>query len=162
MELQIRSAINADRDAIWQIFQSTVKRGDTYVFDPVISKEEALAYWMSPVNRTFVAVSEDQVMGTYILRPNQPGLGSHVANAAFMVDPKVRRSGIGRRMGEHALATAQSFGYRAMQFNFVVSTNEHAIALWKKLGFEVVGKLPRAFQHRELGFVDALVMYREL
>jgi len=162
MELQIRSAVNADRDTIWQIFQSTVKRGDTYVFDPAISKEEALAYWMSPANRTFVAVSEDQVMGTYILRPNQPGLGSHVANAAFMVNPKVRRSGIGRRMGEHALATAQSFGYRAMQFNFVVSTNERAIALWKKLGFEVVGKLPRAFQHRALGFVDALVMYREL
>ena len=162
MELQIRLAINADRDAIWQIFQSTVKRGDTYVFDPVISKGEALAYWLSPANQTFVAVSEEQVLGTYILRPNQPGLGAHVANAAFMVNPKVRRSGIGRRMGEHALATAQSVGYRAMQFNFVVSTNKHAIALWKKLGFEVVGKLPRAFQHRELGFVDALVMYREL
>ena len=110
MELQIRLAINADRDAIWQIFQSTVKRGDTYVFDPVISKGEALAYWLSPANQTFVAVSEEQVLGTYILRPNQPGLGAHVANAAFMVNPKVRRSGIGRRMGEHALATAQSVG----------------------------------------------------
>jgi ribosomal protein S18 acetylase RimI-like enzyme len=158
--LQIRTAKNEDRDAIWAIFLQIVERGDTYAFDPAISKQEALAYWMSDANRIFVAERENRVVGTYILRPNQPGLGSHVANAAFMVEPQ--RSGVGRKMGEHALATAASLGYRAMQFNFVVSTNARAIALWQKLGFEIVGRLPGAFRHRELGYVDALVMYRVL
>jgi L-amino acid N-acyltransferase YncA len=160
--LEIRHASESDREAIWELFHAIVARADTYVFDPSIPKEEALAYWMSPSNEKFVAILNDEVVGTYILRPNQPGLGSHVANAAFMVNPEVRRTGIGKAMGKHALRTAREFGYRAMQFNFVVSTNEHAIALWKKLGFEIVGILPGAFRHVDLGYVDALVMYQVL
>jgi L-amino acid N-acyltransferase YncA len=158
--IQIRTATSADHEAIWSIFRPIVERGDTYAFDPLISKWEALAYWMSDAHQIFVAEQENRVVGTYILRSNQPGLGSHVANAAFMVDPE--RLGVGKKMGEHALATARALGYRAMQFNFVVSTNVRAIALWEKLGFEIVGKLHGAFRHKELGYVDVLVMYRLL
>jgi ribosomal protein S18 acetylase RimI-like enzyme len=160
--VEIRQASESDREAIWEIFHAIVVGADTYVFDPSIPKEEALAYWMSPANEKFVAILNDEVVGTYILRANQPGLGSHVANAAFMVNPEARRAGIGKAMGEHALRMARKFGYRAMQFNFVVSTNERAIALWKKLGFEIVGILPGAFRHVDLGYVDALVMYQVL
>jgi ribosomal protein S18 acetylase RimI-like enzyme len=101
-------------------------------------------------------------VGTYILRPNRPGLGSHVSNASFMVCPSARGLGVGRAMGEHCLEEARRLGYRAMQFNFVVSTNEAAVKLWQRLGFTIVGTLPGAFRHRTLGFVDAYVMFRTL
>jgi len=101
-------------------------------------------------------------VGTYILKPNQPALGSHVANAAFMVLPAARGSGVGRRMGEHCLAEARRLEFRAMQFNFMVSTNEAAVRLWQQLGFQIVGTLPEAFRHSQLGFVDAYVMFRML
>src|SRR5262249_21744099 len=106
--------------------------------------------------------NEGRIAGTYIVRPNQPGLGSHVANAAFMVSPDARGLGAGRRMGEHCLAEASRLGFRAMQFNFVVSTNEVAVRLWQSLGFRIVGTLSKAFRHARLGFVDAYVMFREL
>jgi ribosomal protein S18 acetylase RimI-like enzyme len=109
-----------------------------------------------------VAESGGRVVGTYLLRPNRPGLGSHVANAAFMVSPSARGLGVGRAMGEHCLAEARRLGYRAMQFNFVVSTNEAAVKLWQRLGFRIAGTLPGAFRHRTRGFVDAYVMFRTL
>jgi L-amino acid N-acyltransferase YncA len=158
----IRSASRADEDAIWNIFHAVAAPGDTYVFDPQISREDALAYWFAPATHTYVAESEGQVVGTYILRPNQPALGSHVANAAFMVAPMTRGSGVGRRMGEHCLAEARRLGFRAMQFNFVVSTNDAAVRLWQKLGFRTIGTLPAAFRHSQRGFVDAYVMFQEL
>src|SRR5437870_5184258 len=128
-----------------------------------MAREEALAYWFRPDTHTYVAVSGEQVVvGTYILKPNQPALGSHVANAAFMVSPAARGSGIGRRMGEHALAEARRLGFRAMQFNFVVSTNEAAVRLWQQLGFAIIGTLPGAFRHPQRGFVDAYVMFQTL
>jgi len=139
-----------------------VARGDTYVFDPQIPREEALGYWLHPGTHPYVAESDGQVVGTYILRPNQPALGSHVANAALMVLPAARGSGIGRGMGEHSLAEARRLGFRAMQFNFVVSTNEAAVRLWQQLGFQIVGTFPGAFRHAQLGFVDAYVMFRML
>jgi ribosomal protein S18 acetylase RimI-like enzyme len=107
-------------------------------------------------------VSDERILGTYILKANQPGLGSHVANAGFMVAPSAQGRGIGRTMGEHCLREAQRLGFRAMQFNFVVSTNETALRLWKDLGFSIVGRLPGAFRHAQEGFVDVYVMYRRL
>jgi ribosomal protein S18 acetylase RimI-like enzyme len=158
----IRPALEPDWDSIWEIFRPIALRGDTYTFDPNISKEEALGYWLSPSNEVFVALKNGQIVGTYILRANQPALGSHVANAAFMVRTDSRQQGVGKIMGEHAIEMARRRGFGAMQFNFVVSTNEKAIALWEQLGFTIVGRLPGAFRHPEGRFVDALVMYRTL
>jgi L-amino acid N-acyltransferase YncA len=158
----IRPATEADENDIWSIFHAVVAPGDTYVFDPNTPREEALAYWFQPDAHTYVAESDGQVVGTYMLKPNQPALGSHVANAAFMVSPMARGSGVGRRMGEHCLGEARRFGFRAMQFNFVVSTNEAAVQLWQQLGFHIIGTLPGAFRHSQRGFVDAYVMFRAL
>jgi ribosomal protein S18 acetylase RimI-like enzyme len=158
----LRPALDSDRDGIWEIFRDVVASGDTYPFDPGISRDEALAYWLHAANRCYVAEREGKTLGTYILRANQTGLGSHVANAAFMVAPGARRLGLGWAMGSHCLDEARRQGYRAMQFNFVVSTNESAIRLWQRLGFEIVGTLPGAFRHSEKGYVDAYVMFRPL
>jgi L-amino acid N-acyltransferase YncA len=183
--MRICTATEKDRDAIWDIFHDVVASGDTYAFDAGISREEALAYWFGPDTHTYVvkldrqpvpeavgfpgtatpsstAIQDRDIVGTYILRPNQFGGGSHVANAAFMVAPDARGRGIGHAMGEHCLSEARQLGFRAMQFNFVVSTNKSAIRLWQKLGFEIVGTLPGAFRHPEKGYVDVYVMYRSL
>lgn len=160
--LTIRTAIDGDRDCIWKIFQATVAPGDVFVYDANTSREEALAYWFGAGTATFVAERNGHVIGSYILRPNQPGRGNHVANAGFMVDPSAHGLGVGRAMGEHCLREARRLGYRAMQFNFVVSTNESAVHLWEQLGFKIVGTLPGAFRHAEKGFVDAYVMFRLL
>ena len=158
----IRPATQADEDAIWNIFQAVVAPGDTYVFDQQTPREEALTYWFRRDTHTYVAEIDGRVVGTYILKPNQPALGSHIANAAFMVSPAARGLGVGRRMGEHSLAEARRLGFRAMQFNFVVATNERAVRLWQAMGFSIAGRLPGAFAHPALGDVDALVMYRAL
>ena len=160
--LEIRSATSEDREAIWNIFHAIVAAGDTYAFDPKMSRDEALAYWFRADTHTYVAERDGCVVGTYILRANQPGLGSHVANAAFMVAADTQGSGVGRRMAEHCLEEAGRFGFRAMQFNFVVSTNEGAIRLWKQLGFKIVGTLPGAFRYPQKGYVDVYVMFRSL
>ena len=160
--MEIRAATEADRDAIWNIFHEIIAAGDTYAFDPKMSREEALAYWFRADTRTYVAEKNGRVVGTYILKPNQLGSGSHVANAAFMVAPASERLGVGRRMAEHCLSEARRMGFHAMQFNFVISTNTRAIRLWKKLGFDIVGTLPGAFRHPEKGYVDVYVMFRSL
>ena len=160
--MKIRAAAEADRDAIWKIFHEVVAAGDTYAIDPDMSREEALAYWFSADTRTYVGDFAGGVVGTYILRPNQSGGGSHVANAAFMVAPDARAQGIGRAMAEHCLSEARRLGFRAMQFNFVVSTNESAVHLWQGLGFKIVGTLPGAFRHPEKDYVDVYVMHRSL
>jgi len=170
--LEIRAAKEADRDAIWNIFHAVVAAGETYAFDPKMSREEALAYWFGPDTQTYIAELDclnqssfqptGRVVGTYILRPNQAGGGSHVANAAFMVAPDARGQGIGRGMAEHCLNEARRLGFRAMQFNFVVSTNTSAIHLWQQLGFKIVGTLPGAFRHPEKGYVDVYVMFCSL
>jgi len=160
--LNIRLATEADRDAIWNILHAVIAPGDTYTFDPKISRDEALAYWFRADTHTYVAEQDRQIVGTYILKANQPALGSHVANAAFMVALEARGLGVGRKMGDHCLSEARRLGFRAMQFNFVVSTNEAAIRLWKQLGFETVGNLPGAFRHPERGYVDVYIMFRSL
>src|SRR5213592_124492 len=160
--LQIRRARKEDREAIWQIFRAVVAGGDTYVFDPNIARRKGLAYWLDPKTRCYVALSDQGIVGSYILKANQPGLGSHVANAGFMVSPSARGRGIGRAMAEHCLREARRLSFRAMQFNFVVATNRAALRLWENLGFKIVGKLPGAFRHSRRGFVDVYVMYRRL
>lgn len=139
-----------------------VAPGDTYTIDPNISRADAFAYWFRDDTRTYVADIDDRVVGTYTLRPNRSGGGAHVSNASFMVDPAVQGKGIGRAMAEHCLDEARRLGYRAMQFNSVVSTNQRAVRLWQMLGFNIVGTLPGAFRHPDKGFVDAYVMFREL
>ena len=160
--MKIRAATGADHDAIWNIFHEIVAAGDTYAFDPQMSREEALAYWFRADTHTYVAEKDGRVLGTYILRPNQLGPGSHVANAAFMVASDAQGSGVGRKMAEHCLDEARRMGFRAVQFNFVVSTNAPAIHLWEQLGFKIVGALPGAFHHPEQGYVDVYVMYCSL
>ena len=160
--LNIRPAVDADRDSIWEIFHAVVASGDTYAFDPAICRNDALAYWCHPANWCYVAERRGRVIGTYLLRSNQPGAGSHVANAAFMVAPDSSGSGVGRAMAEHCLDQARELGFRAMQFNFVISTNEAALHLWKRLGFTIVGTLPDAFRHPTRGYVAVHVMFRSL
>jgi ribosomal protein S18 acetylase RimI-like enzyme len=160
--ITIRPAEHRDEDALWRIFQAVVTPGDTYAFPADMSRQDALAMWMAPAAHAYVASDGDEIVGTYLLKANQPGRGAHVSNAAFMVAPAAQGRGVGRAMGEHCLAEARRLGFRAMQFNLVVSTNEPAVALWEKLGFEIIGTLPEAFDHKTLGLVDAYVMYRSL
>ncbi len=158
----IRRATEADADAIWAIFHDVVASEDTYVFPADTPREEALAYWFGPGITSWVAEDQGRVVGMYKIVANQHGLGSHVANASFMVAPSRGRRGVGRQMGVHALQEARQRGFVAMQFNFVVSTNTAAVELWRSLGFAIVGTLPKVFRHSTLGYVDAYVMYRSL
>lgn len=162
MTVTIRRAAEADFESLWPIFRAVVATGKTYVFAPETSRGDALDYWFGPGMTSYVAEDEARVVGMYKLVPNQRDLGSHVANASFMVDPACEGQGIGLAMGFHCLREARRAGFSAMQFNFVVSTNTAAVELWKKLGFRIVGTLPKVFRHRELGHVDAYVMHRFL
>lgn len=158
----IRPATEADANDIWRIFQAVVEPGDTYSFTSAVPERDAVAYFLGPAITAFVAEDEGRVIGMYKLIPNRVGRGSHVANASFMVDPSAQGRGAGKALGQHCLDEARRQGYRAMQFNFVVSTNTAGVTLWKKLGFEIVGTLPKAFRHAKLGDVDAYVMHRFL
>jgi ribosomal protein S18 acetylase RimI-like enzyme len=158
----IRAAGIEDSDAIWRILEPVLRAGETYTLPRDISREDALAYWFAPAHEPYVAVDGDDVPGTYFLRANQQGGGAHVANCGYMTHPSAQGRGVARAMLEHSLARARERGFRAMQFNFVVSTNERAVQTWHAHGFEIVGRLPGAFRHPQLGYVDALVMYRAL
>ncbi|MEM1128348.1 MAG: GNAT family N-acetyltransferase [Bacteroidota bacterium] len=159
----LREAKPADADAIWEIFHAVVQPGTTYAYTPTTTRDQALAYWLHPPGGvTFVAEHRGEVMGTYLLKPVQPGLGDHVANAGFMVAAHARRQGLGRMMGHHALDEARRRGYRAMQFNFVVASNTGALDLWLELGFTVVGTIPEAFRHQQHGLTDIHVLHRSL
>lgn len=160
--MEIRRAQPADARAIAEIIVPTFREGSTYTIDPDISEADALAYWLSPDKETFVAEADGMILGTYFMRPNQPGGGRHVCNCGYITRAGAAGRGIGRAMCLHSLAHARSRGYRAMQFNFVVATNERAVRLWQSLGFDTIGRLPAAFEHPSCGFVDALVMYRSL
>ena len=152
-----------DWPGIWSVLEPVFREGHTYSFARDISEAEARHAWMVLPTRTFVCEDEHgSVVGTYYLKPNQPGQGSHVANAGYVVSPAARGLGAASAMCTHSQQQARAMGFRAMQFNFVVSTNEGAVRLWKRHGFDVVGTLPGAFAHPELGFVDALVMFKRL
>ena len=160
--MQIRTADARDRTAIAAIILPTIRDGATYALDATMSEADALAYWLAPDRETFVAEEGDAILGTYYLRPNQAGGGRHVCNCGYMTRADAAGRGVARRMCEHSLAHARALGYRAMQFNFVVSTNVRAVRLWQSLGFAIVGGLPGAFHHPAQGYVDALVMHRAL
>ena len=160
--MMIRRATATDAKAIWEIFQAVVALGDTYTFTAEATERDAVDYFIGPGVTSFVAEDADRVIGVYKLVPNHGGRGSHVSNASFMIAPSAQGKGTGRALGEHCLNEARRLGYAAMQFNFVVSTNTAAVNLWKKLGFEIVGTLPKAFRHATLGDVDAFVMHRFL
>ena len=160
--MPIRPARPEDAAAVWSILEPVIRAGETYTLDANMSERDALAYWLGPDKETFVAEEEESIVGTYYMRPNQAGGGAHVCNCGFMTAAAAAGRGVARKMCEHALEHSKSRGYRAMQFNFVVSANERAVGLWRALGFEVVGCLPQAFNHPRLGYVDALVMFRAL
>jgi len=162
MHFTIRVATHRDRDDIWAILQPMIRLGDTYTLPREMGREPTLAFWLAPEKETFVCVENGAILGTYFLRANQGGGGSHVANCGYVTAEAAQGRGVARAMCLHSLERAKERGFRAMQFNFVVSTNSRAVELWKRLGFETVGQLPGAFRHPVLGFVDALVMYREL
>lgn len=161
-KLSIRPAKDADRDAIWAIMMPVIRAGATYPLDPDIGREEAFAYWFAPDKQVFVAEDGGEVLGTYYLRPNSTGLADHVANAGYMTHVEARERGIASAMARDSFARAKAAGFRAMQFNLVIASNEQAVRLWQKLGLQVVGRLPQAFRHKRLGLVDALVMHRIL
>lgn len=158
----IRQAIPEDHESIWQIIRTVIQTGDTYMFSPTASKEKMLEYWCGPGTFTYVALIDDSIKGTFVLRDNKPDLGSHIGNGSYMVDPSAHGLGIGRRMGEHSITEAKRLGYHAIQFNYVVKSNQPAVNLWLSLGFEIVGEVPEAFNHSQLGYTNVYVMYRKL
>jgi L-amino acid N-acyltransferase YncA len=162
MEIKIRPATDADRDAIWEMFRDIISAEDVFAFDPQMSRADALAFWCGADKHVYVAEEHGRVLGSYYFKANQAGGGSHVANAGYMVASSARGHHLGRVMCEHSIDEARRLGFHAMQFNFVVSTNESAIHLWKELGFEIVGTLPAAFRHPQEGYVDVYVMFRSL
>ena len=151
-----------DADPVWDILEPMLRAGETYAMPRDWSREDALAYWLGADKHAFVAEDEGAVLGVYYLRTNQMGGGAHVCNCGYVTAPNAQGRGVARAMAEHSFETARALGYRAMQYNFVVATNERAIGLWRSYGFEVVGALPAAFDHPKLGYVDALVMFRTL
>ncbi len=152
-----------DFNEIWKIFINVISTGDTYVFDPKTPKESFQKYWFSDNIDTFVAVNEnDEVLGTYIIKPNQIDLGNHIANCSYMVNPKYQGQGIGNFLCEHSIEFAKEKGYLGIQFNIVVSTNEVAVKLWQKNGFKIIGTTPKGFRHQTLGLVDTYIMYKDL
>jgi ribosomal protein S18 acetylase RimI-like enzyme len=158
----IRPARPGDAAAIWSIIGPTIRAGETYALDPAMRETDVLAYWLGPDRETFVAEEGGEILGTYYVRANQAGGGNHVCNCGYMTSAAGTGRGIATAMCAHSIEHARTRGFRAMQFNFVVSTNGRAIRLWESLGFAVVGRLPLAFRHPAKGYVDALVMFRSL
>ena len=160
--ISIRLAGPEDFDQVWPLLRDVFRAGDTYAVDPDISHDAALAYWMTQAAATYVATDEGRVVGTYYIKTNQAGGGAHICNCGYIVSPDARGQGIAKQLCLHSQVAAAALGYRAMQFNFVLSSNAGAVRLWHKLGFVTVGTIPEAFDHPEQGMVDAFVMYKRL
>jgi len=160
--MQIRQATEEDIEQVWTIFKEVIKTGDTYTFSPNTPKTDIKKYWFADYMTTFVAEQQGEILGTYIIKPNQIGSGSHIANCSYMVHPKEHGKGIGKKMCEHSLSFAKQAGYYGIQFNIVVSTNHGAVHVWKKFGFKIIGTTPKGFRHPELGLVDTYIMFKEL
>jgi ribosomal protein S18 acetylase RimI-like enzyme len=160
--LAIRTARPEDSDAIWSILEPMIRAGETFCLPQDMDRTGTFAFWFSDGHEVFVADDDGHVLGTYFLRSNQGGGGSHVANCGYVTAATAYGRGVARAMCAHSLKHAKLRGFRAMQFNFVVSTNERAVRLWKSLGFKIVGQLPEVFLHPTAGYTDAYVMYRAL
>ncbi len=160
--IRIREASEADFEQIWPIFREVATAGDTYAYDRDIEKPQAFRQWMVIPERTFVAEEDGRILGTYYIKTNHAGPGSHVCNCGYMVSAAARGRGLATSMCEHSQDVAREMGYQAMQFNLVVETNEGAARLWQKLGFDIVGTIPQAFDHPEHGYVGAYVMFKWL
>lgn len=161
--ISIRRYQETDWQFVWPILRATFEAGDTYAYSPESTEGDVRRVWLESPTATYVACAPDgQILGTYFIKPNQPGLGSHVCNCGYVVASAAQGQGVASAMCEHSQVQAVSMGFLAMQFNLVVSTNERAVRLWQKLGFSVVGTLPRAFRHPRLGLVDALIMFKQL
>ncbi len=160
--LSIRPALAGDFAEIWGIFHAVVAGGDTYAYSPLTTRAEARRIWVEPPAMAYVAERSGRVVGTYALRPNHPGLGDHVANCGYMTHPQARGQGVGSALCAHSLQAARERGYTAMQFNFVVASNQGAVRLWQQHGFAIIGRVPGAFRHKSLGPVDVLIMHRQL
>jgi ribosomal protein S18 acetylase RimI-like enzyme len=160
--ISIRPSTMADANAVWKILEPTIRSGETYTLPRDFTREQALEYWYASHHETFVAEENEKLLGAYYLRANQQGGGGHVSNCGYMTAPWAAGRGIASAMCVHSLNRARERGFRAMQFNIVISTNEIAVRLWQKFGFEITGRLPGAFHHPKQGYVDAYVMYRQL
>jgi len=158
----IRPAANEDANSIWAIMEPIIRAGETYTLPRDMDKVSALAYWFSDEREVFVAEDNGDIVGTYCLQANHQGGGAHVANCGYMTAVSGTGRGVARAMCTHSLDRARERGFRAMQFNFVISTNDRAVRLWQSFGFEIVGRLPEAFQHPTQGYVDVYVLYRNL
>jgi GNAT superfamily N-acetyltransferase len=151
-----------DYEQVWNIFKTVISTGDTYVFDPNTPKESLYKHWFADYMDTFVAVDNDEIVGTYFIKPNQIDLGDHIANCGYMVNPKYQGRGTGKLLCEHSINFAKQKGFSGIQFNIVVSTNEPAVKLWQKFGFDIIGKTPKGFRHATLGLVDTYIMFKDL
>lgn len=160
--INIRPIRPTDADAVWHILQAIIATGDAFAFLPDTPRDTMLAWWMAPDKHGYVAEAEGQVVGTFVLKDNQPGLGAHIANAAYATAPEAGGRGIGRQMGAWSIEEARRLGYRAMQFNLVVKSNERAVRLWQRLGFQIIGEIPEAFNHRTEGLTNAYIMYQKI
>ena len=160
----IRKAdIERDYDGVWEIFLNVISRGDVFSFLPETPKSDLKKLWFADNMDTFVAVDNSgKIVGSYYVKPNQPGLGSHIANGGYMVHPEEKGKGIGRLLCQHSIDFAREKGYLGMQFNMVISTNASAVKLWKSFGFSIIGTIPQAFRHQKLGLLDAYIMYKSL
>jgi len=161
--MRIRPYQAPDWTSLWPLLRRTIAAGDTYAFPPESTEAEIHRAWIELPTAAFVACADDdRIVGTYYIKPNQPGLGAHVCNCGYVVEPAAQGQGVATFMCEDSQVRAREMGFTAMQFNLVVSTNERAVQLWQRLGFDIVGRLPGAFRHRTLGFVDAFVMFKRL
>jgi L-amino acid N-acyltransferase YncA len=162
LKMKIRPAIEKDFAEIWKIFRSVIAQGDTYSSDDSTTADEAYEKWMNKKAKTFVAEKDQKILGVYLIKPNQVGRGSHIGNCSYMVSEDARGQGIGKALALHSIETAKQLGYHAIQFNFVVSTNTAAVNLWKSVGFRIIATVPKAFNHKTLGYVEFFVMFKEL
>ncbi|MGI9203237.1 MAG: GNAT family N-acetyltransferase [Woeseiaceae bacterium] len=161
--ITLRRLQKEDWPLVWQFMEPVIRVGQTYPFAMDMTSEEAHAMWVDETESAYVAEDEKgKILGSYYIKPNQPTLGAHVANCGYLVAESARGRGVATTMGEHSLTEAVELGYRAMQFNLVVATNKASVRVWKKLGFDLIGTLPGAFKHNDLGYVDACVFYKVL
>ncbi|SHE32542.1 GNAT family N-acetyltransferase [Vibrio gazogenes] len=158
----IREITKSEFESFWPTFSSVIQAQETYAFDPNMTLEEAFVLWYEIPLQAYAFIENDVVLGTYYIKPNALGPSRHICNCGYMVSGAARGKGIARQMCEHSQQKALELGFNAMQFNSVVSTNEIAVRLWQKLGFTIIGTIPKAYQHAQLGFVDSYIMYKWL